>query len=227
MRVISMKKHILMIVTSADTMTPSNKETGIWLSEFAEPYIAFTKAGMDISVASPKGGKAPVDSRSLQGVPPAHLDTAKHLEQTMKLSDVRDTARYDAVFLPGGHGAMFDLSGNSDLNRILREMHKDDKIMAAVCHGPAGLTCARLDSGDALVAGKRLTAFTNAEEKEIELDGHMPFLLETRLKELGAHFVQGKNWEDHVEVDGNLITGQNPQSAQKTAAEVLRALSNR
>ncbi len=220
-----MKKHILMIVTSAATMAPSSKETGIWLTEFAEPYIAFEKAGMEITVASPAGGKAPLDKRSMQDAPQEFTVTTRHLEHTLRLADVRDTSGYDAVFLPGGHGTMFDLPGNTELNRILRDMHKAGKILAAVCHGPAGFACVRLENGNALVSGKRLTAFTDDEEREVKLDNYMPFLLESRLRELGAVFVKGGNWEDHVEVDGTLITGQNPQSAQRTAAEVIRALA--
>ena len=222
-----MKKHILMIVTSTAVMTTSGKKTGIWLSEFAEPYIAFRSAGIEVTVASPLGGKAPVDVKSLNDISPAFRETLRRLEHTLKLEDVRDTASYDAVFLPGGHGTMFDLPGNTELNRILREMHGAGKIIAAVCHGPAGLTCARLDSGDSLVAGRRLTAFTNEEEKAVELEDDMPFLLESRLRGLGAKFIPGKNWEEHVEVDGTLTTGQNPQSAQRTADEVIRALGSR
>lgn len=219
-----MKKHILMIVTSAATMAPTDKKTGIWLSEFAEPYLAFENAGMDVTVASPKGGRAPVDARSLQDPSPVFLNTMKRLEDTKKLGAIQDVARYDAVFLPGGHGTMFDLPENEELDRILREMRKTGRVIAAVCHGPAGLVSARLENGDALVAGRRLTAFTNEEEREAKLDEYMPFLLESRLRELGACFVAGKNWEDHVEVDGVLITGQNPQSAQSVAAEVIRVL---
>ncbi len=220
-----MSKHILMIVTSTETMGAAGAKTGIWLSEFAEPYLEFTAAGMKVTVASPAGGRAPIDPKSLEEAPRPLLDTMRHLEHTVPLETIRDTAGFEAVFLPGGHGAMFDLAGDADLRRILTAMHKADRLIAAVCHGPAGLTCARLDNGDALVAGKRLTSFTNAEEKEAGMVPHMPFLLEARLRELGAVFVPGKNWEDHVEVDGNLITGQNPQSAQRAAREVVRALS--
>lgn len=219
-----MKKHILMIVTSAATMAPSSQATGIWLSEFAEPYIAFAKAGAAITVASPAGGKAPVDARSLHDAPPEFLNTLQHLERTTVLSEIKDTAHYNAVFLPGGHGTMFDLPENADLQHILRKAHETGKVLAAVCHGPAGLTGVKLADGRPLVQGKTLTAFTDAEEKEAKLDRFMPFLLESRLRELGADFVRGANWENHVEIDGDLITGQNPQSAQKAADAVLHAL---
>ena len=119
---------------------------------------------------------------------------------------------------------MFDLPGNADLGRIIREMYEAGKIIAAVCHGPAGLVGVTLSDGSPLVRGKRLTAFTDEEEKAVELDQHMPFLLESKLRELGADFVRAENWEDHVECDGRLITGQNPQSALSVAGGVLLAI---
>lgn len=219
-----MEKHVLFIVTSAETMAPSDRGTGVWLSEFAEPYLTLTGAGLKVTVASPAGGKAPVDGRSLNGAALEATITMPHLEHTLKLADIGDTSPYDAVFLPGGHGAMFDLPGNADLGRIIREMHEAGKVIAAVCHGPAGLVGVTLSDGSPLVRGKRLTAFTDEEEKAVELDKYMPFLLESKLRELGADFVRAGNWEDHVEIDGGLITGQNPQSALSVAGGVLLAI---
>ncbi|MBM7702953.1 DJ-1/PfpI family protein [Metabacillus iocasae] len=220
-----MSKHVLMVVTTANEMKEGHA-TGLWLSEFGEAYIEFIEAGYDVTVASPLGGKAPVDERSLQGdVPQEMLDTAKHLENTIKLDEIKDASAFDAVFLPGGHGTMFDLPDNEKLQAIIREAYEADKVVAAVCHGPAGLVGVKLSDGTPLVAGKVVTAFTDEEERETTLDQYMPFLLETRLRELGAEFIGVENWANHVQVEGNLITGQNPQSTESVAKEVVKQLS--
>lgn len=221
-----MTKHILMVVTTADKMN-ENHETGLWLSEFGEAYVEFAKLGYDITVASPKGGKAPIDDRSLEGgVPQEILDTAKYLENTVKLEDIKDASTFDAIFMPGGHGTMFDLPDNTKLHELTRDLFEADKIVAAVCHGPAGLVGVKLSDGTPLVAGRTITTFTDEEERETTLDRFMPFLLETRLRELGAKVIVKENWADHVQVDGNLITGQNPQSTVSVAKEVIKKLQN-
>lgn len=219
-----MAKHVLMVVTTADKIN-DDKGTGIWLSEFGEPYIEFTKQGYDITVASPLGGQAPIDETSLEGTSQEMLDTAKYLKDTMKLEDVKDIASYDAIFLPGGHGTMFDLPDNELLQSMIRTHYESGKVVAAVCHGPAGLVGVKLSDGTPLVAGKTVATFTDEEERETTLDKYMPFLLETRLRELGANVVLAPNWTDNVQVNGNLITGQNPQSAESAAKEVIRKLS--
>ncbi|MCM3005078.1 type 1 glutamine amidotransferase domain-containing protein [Priestia koreensis] len=220
-----MSKHILMVVTTADKMNEGH-ETGLWLSEFGEAYVEFAKAGYEITVASPKGGKAPVDDRSLEGETPQEiLDTAVYLENTLKLEDIKDASAYDAIFLPGGHGTMFDLPDNEKLHALLREAYEANNVVAAVCHGPAGLVGVKLSDGTPLVAGKAVTAFTDEEERETTLDQYMPFLLETRLRELGGKFVAAPNWTDHLQVDGNLITGQNPQSTISVAKAVVKTLA--
>ena len=221
-----MSKHILMVVTTADKMNEDHA-TGLWLSEFGEAYVEFKKAGFDITVASPLGGKAPVDARSLEGgeTPQEILDTAQYLENTLKLEDVKDASAFDAIFLPGGHGTMFDLPDNVKLQELIRDLYEADKIVAAVCHGPAGLVGVKLSDGTQLVAGKAVTAFTDEEERATTLDRFMPFLLETRMRELGAKFVAAENWTDHLQADGRLITGQNPQSTISVAKEVVKQLS--
>ncbi len=221
-----MSKRILMVVTTADTMNEGHK-TGLWLSEFGEAYIEFEKLGYQITVASPLGGKAPVDDRSLEGgeTPQEILDTAKYLEDTVKLEKIVGASTFDAIFMPGGHGTMFDLPENDKLQHLIREFYESNKIVASVCHGPAGLVGVTLSDGTPLVSGKTITAFTDDEERETTLDQFMPFLLETRLRELGANFVTEDNWSDHIQVDGNLITGQNPQSTTSVAKEVVKKLS--
>ncbi|PLX84733.1 MAG: glutamine amidotransferase [Desulfuromonas sp.] len=218
-------KSILFVVTNCDRID-SDHPTGLWLEEFAVPFEAFREAGFDVEVASPGGGSAPIDPRS---TPPEEQKeqwaaARKALEKTRPLNRV-DSAPFEALFLPGGHGTMFDLPECKALQRLLETFEGQEKVIAAVCHGPAGLVGALGKDGRPLVAGRTLTAFTDAEEKTVELDGLMPFLLESRLRELGAKFVTGSNWQDHVERDGNLITGQNPQSSASTARAVLELLN--
>ncbi|WP_166000993.1 type 1 glutamine amidotransferase domain-containing protein [Bacillus sp. Cs-700] len=222
-----MSKHILMVVTTADKMN-NELDTGLWLSEFGEAYIEFAKKGYEITVASPKGGKAPVDDRSLEAgdTPQEILDTAKHLENTLKLDEVKDITTFDAIFMPGGHGTMFDLPENVKLHEVVRDMYEADKLVAAVCHGPAGLVGVTLSDGTPLVKNQTVTGFTDEEERATTLDQYMPFLLETRLRELGANFVGADNWADHVQVSGKLVTGQNPQSTISVAKEVIAQLDN-
>ncbi|WP_273834320.1 type 1 glutamine amidotransferase domain-containing protein [Guptibacillus sedimenti] len=220
-----MNKHILMVVTTADKMN-NELDTGLWLSEFGEAYVEFSNQGYEITVASPKGGKAPVDDRSLEGgeTPQEILDTAKYLENTLKLDEVKDISKFDAIFMPGGHGTMFDLPENVKLHEVVRDMYEADKLVAAVCHGPAGLVGVTLSDGTPLVKNQTVTGFTDEEERATTLDQYMPFLLETRLRELGANFVGADNWADHVQVSGKLVTGQNPQSTISVAKEVIAQL---
>lgn len=215
-------KQVLMVVTSHDIIPNSGKPTGLWFEEFATPYLALRDSGVAVTVASPKGGAAPIDPRSLP-VPEAAQGAYDALQATQSLAGITAQS-YDAIFLPGGHGTMFDLPANTDLQRLLRDFAAADKVIAAVCHGPAGLVGATYANGTPIVAGKTVTSFTNAEEDAAEYTQDMPFLLETRLRELGARFVPQDNWSDHIEQDGNLITGQNPQSSASIAQAVISAL---
>ncbi len=218
-----MGKKILMVVTNHTDMQ-EGKKTGIWLSEFAEAYMAFQENGYEITVASPKGGTSPIDPGSVGDQTPQEiLDASKHLENTKKLDDVMAEG-FEGIFLPGGHGTMFDLPDNQKLQQLLREFYEAGKIVAAVCHGPAGLVGATLSNGQPLVAGKRENAFTDREEEATGLGSYLPFLLESKIRDLGAIFVAAPNWSTHVEVDGNLITGQNPQSTLAVTDAVLSKL---
>ncbi|MCA1055881.1 type 1 glutamine amidotransferase domain-containing protein [Rossellomorea aquimaris] len=221
-----MSKHILMVVTTADEMKEGHP-TGLWLSEFGEAYVEFEKAGYEVTVASPKGGKAPVDARSLEGgeTPQEILDTAKYLEDTIKLDTITDFSGFDAIFMPGGHGTMFDLPENGKLQEAIRKIYEGGNLVAAVCHGPAGLVGATLSDGTYLVSGKTIAAFTDEEERATGLDIYMPFLLETRLRELGANVVTTDNFTENTKVDGRLITGQNPQSTIGVAKAVVDQLN--
>ncbi|MFC7062910.1 type 1 glutamine amidotransferase domain-containing protein [Halobacillus seohaensis] len=219
-----MPKKVLMVVTNHEKI---NKETptGIWLSEFGEAYNEFKQHGYEITVASPKGGQSPIDPNSVSEDEPADiLATKPHLENTVPIDSVSEES-FDAIFLPGGHGTMYDFPENQKLQELLRDFYESDKIIAAVCHGPSGLVGATLSNGEPLVKGKRLNAFTDSEETDTTLDQFMPFLLESRLRELGATFHSAPNWSEHVEVDGNLITGQNPQSTLAVSKEFIKKLS--
>jgi len=219
-----MSKKVLMVVTSHSKIN-NEKETGIWLSEFAEAYVEFNKQGFDVTVASPLGGMAPVDPNSIDSSTPQEMIEMKEiLQNTNKIEDIH-FSEYDAVFLPGGHGTMYDLPYNLKLQTVLRDLYEANKIVAAVCHGPAGLVGVTLSNGQLLVSGKQVNAFTDAEEKEAGMDQMMPFLLESKLRELGAQFVTAPNWSSHVEVDGNLITGQNPQSTLAVVHAVIEKLA--
>ncbi len=217
------QKRILMVVTSADKIDDT-LETGLWQSEFAEPYTEFAASGYNVTVASIKGGSAPIDPRSLDDENQKQwADAIATLKSTVPITNVQ-ADDFDAIFLPGGHGTMFDLPNNTDLQTRIRQFAETGKVIAAVCHGPAGLVGVTLTNGQPLVKGKRVTGFTNDEERAVKLDDKIPFLLEDRLRELGAEFIGLPLWSDHVVQDGTLITGQNPQSGISAAKAVINAL---
>ena len=210
-----------MVVTSHNAIDATHP-TGLWFEEFAVPYKALQEHGFTITVASPLGGNAPIDPRS-EDAAQNEASIRDVLQHTHKLTEV-NAANFDAIFIPGGHGTMFDLPEDTTLQALLKTFADTGKIIASVCHGPASLVGVRLADGTPLVAGKRLTAFTDDEERAAQLDTRMPFLLESRLRELGGVFIEKPNWSDHVERDGNLITGQNPQSSASVAQALIEAL---
>lgn len=227
-----MAKRILVVTTSNSMFEgPGSSEakphpTGVWLSEFTEPYMEFHQAGVEMVVASPLGGAMPIDPRSLATKSqeaewkPA-MDAAKN---TVRLAEVGSDG-FDAIFLPGGHGPMFDLPDNAHLASLLRKFFDEGKIIAAVCHGPVGLVGAKRANGDPLVKGVTLTSYTYSEEVAAKLDKEVPFILEHRLRELGANFIARENKADHVERDVQFITGQNPNSSASIAKSVVAALN--
>ena len=222
----STAQSILMIVTSHDAIDDDHP-TGLWFEEFATPYALFCNQGYSITVASPKGGETPIDPRSLEGdaKTPDTESARAALNSTRKLDPTLQAAAFDAVFFPGGHGTMFDLPGDPEVQRLVAEFIETDKVLASVCHGPACLVGALLRDGTPAVNGRKVTSFTDQEERAVELDQHMPFLLESRLRALGAEFVPAEDWQDNVVVDGKLVTGQNPQSSASAAHAVIRLLS--
>jgi len=216
-------KKVLMLVTGADR-TLNNKPTGIWLEEFAVPYLLFARAGFEITVASPQGGRVNLDPGSTTtDTQAAWQETAGQLTETRPIEAV-SAADFDAVFLPGGHGTMFDLPGDTRVQQLLADFAGAGKVIAAVCHGPAGFVGVRLADGTPLVAGKTITSFTDEEESAAGMVAEVPFLLESRLRQQGARFVGAEKWADHVEVDGKLVTGQNPASSKSAAEAVIGLL---
>jgi len=220
----SQPKRVLIVVTNCDRIDDTHP-TGIWFEEFAIPYMEFKSNGFEVTVASPNGGVAPLDPRSTETEEASNWTEAQEALQHTKALASLEAADFDAIFLPGGHGTMFDLPESAELQKLLSTFAEANKVIAAVCHGPAGFVGAKLADGTSLVAGKTITGFTNEEERAVELDQLMPFLLETKLRELGGQFVVQPNWSDHIEQDGNLITGQNPQSSKSAAQAVVSALN--
>ncbi len=218
-----MSKKILMIVTSHATLGDTGKPTGLYLPELVHPYEVFIKAGFDVKVASPLGGKAPVAPESVSEELKKYLPLVNN---TMPLARI-NPHDYDAFFTVGGHGTMWDLPGNADLQRILPLAYAQEKIVAAVCHGPAALVGLKNSDGQPMIHNKRVTGFTNDEEAAAGLSAAMPFLLETELKNNGGTFVHANNWAVNVVVDGTLVTGQNPASAKGVAEEMVSLLNKR
>lgn len=212
---------ILMVVTSYGDIDDV-PTTGIWFTEFSEPFEEFVKAGAQVVVASPLGGPAPVDPR---GYPSREditnvRDALATLNATTRLGKIR-AGDFDAVFFPGGHGPMFDLAGDAIVKHLIADFWGTGKPIAAVCHGPAALLDVRLPGGKTLLAGKKVTGFTKGEDAVDALFKHMPFSLQERMSGEGATFVEQPPRTVHVETDGLLVTGQNPASAAATAEAFL------
>jgi putative intracellular protease/amidase len=187
------------------------------------------EAGSEVEIASIAGGAPPIDPKSLDNPPESVRrfqgdETAMAALEGTRPVAALDPAGYAAVFLPGGHGTMWDLPGNDALKRLIGTVFDSGRLVSAVCHGPAGLLQVSRADGLPLVAGRRVSAFTDAEEQAVGLVEAMPFLLETMLREQGAQFESGPNFQPYAVRDGNLVTGQNPQSSALVAQEVIAAL---
>ncbi len=221
---------ILMVLTSHDQLGNTGKKTGFWLEEFAAPYYVFTDAGVEVTLASPKGGQAPIDPKSddpnQQTAPMTRFKqdpaTQKVLANTVKLADVK-ADDYDTVFYSGGHGPMWDLVDNQTSIALIEAFYNSGKPVAAVCHAP-GVFHKVTYQGQPLVKGKRVTGFTNTEEEAVKLTKVVPFLVEDELRRLGGLFEKTDDWLPFAVVDGRLVTGQNPASSTAGATELLRLL---
>jgi putative intracellular protease/amidase len=220
-----------MVLTSHDTLGNTGRKTGFWLEEFAAPYFVFRDAGVDLTLASPKGGQPPVDPKSdLPENQTSAMDRFKKderaqedLANTKKLADMK-SEDFDTIFYVGGHGPMWDLVDNKDSIKLIESFYDSGKPVAAVCHSP-GVFHRVMYRGTPIVKGKRVTGFADSEEAAVGLTDVVPFLVEDELKRLGGLYEQAPTWEPLAIVDGRLVTGQNPASSTAAAKEVLKLLA--
>jgi putative intracellular protease/amidase len=219
---------ILVVLTSHDKLGDTGKKTGFWLEEFAAPYYVFKDAGSDIILASPRGGRPPLDPGSdtddAQTAATRRFksdaDAQKALANTEVLSSV-EADGFDAIFYPGGHGWLWDLAENAESTRLIDTFAQSDRPVGAVCHAPAVFKHPRGADGKPLVSGKTVTGFTNTEEEGVGLTDVVPFLVEDMLKANGGRYEKGDDWASFVVTDGKLVTGQNPASSEEAAHKLL------
>lgn len=223
--------RILAVVSSAERGGPLNKKAGYELTELSRAYYVFKVNGYDVDIASPQGGKPPatIDKDDMQDIDYAFLNDAEaqaKVNQSVPLARV-DASRYDAVYIVGGKGAMFDLPGNHDISRIVLDVARRG-VVGAVCHGPAALLGVTTPDGKPFVSGKRMTGFTNDEELFLDEQARarFPFLLQERALDRGARFVAVPNFLDNTVVDGRLVTGQNSWSTWSTVEAMVKALGH-
>jgi putative intracellular protease/amidase len=211
---------VLMVLTSHGQLGNTGRKTGFWLEEMAAPYYVFKDAGAQVTLASPNGGRPPLDPKSNE--PNFQTDVTRRfekdthaeaqLDRTMRLDSVKQED-YDTVFYPGGHGPMWDLADDKNSVKLLESFLAAGKTIAVVCHSTGALRHVKTPGGRLLVEGKTVTGFTNGEEEEVGLTNIVPFLVEDEMIQLGATFSKVKNWGINTVADGQLITGQNPASS--------------
>jgi putative intracellular protease/amidase len=225
-------KKVLMVITSHADLGSTGDKTGFWVEEFAAPYYAFKDAGAHVTLASPAGGQPPIDPKSespdAQTVATRRFDEDAEsqvlLTKTAKLSDVK-AADYDAVFYPGGHGPLWDLTDNVDSIALIESFLAANKPVAAVCHATAAFLNIKDTTGNYVVSGKAVTGFSNTEEDAVQLSDVVPFLLEDELVKRGGDYQKVADWHAFAVQDGLLITGQNPASSELAAEKLLAALA--
>ncbi|TPE46346.1 type 1 glutamine amidotransferase domain-containing protein [Pontibacter mangrovi] len=225
---------VLFVLTSHAELGDTGKKTGFWVEEFAAPYYVMADAGVEVTLASPEGGEPPIDPSS--EAPDAQTSATERyykdaalqekMRHTKKLSEVK-ADDFDAVFYPGGHGPLWDLSESEESAKLIEAFARQQKPVTAVCHAPAVFAKVKNENGEAFVKGKKVTGFTNSEEEAVQLTEVVPFLVEDKLKELGANYSKKGDWQPHVVRDGLLITGQNPASSEGAAKELLQLLQKK
>jgi putative intracellular protease/amidase len=223
--------NILIVLTSHDRLGDTGEKTGFWLEEFAAPFYLLKDAGATLTLASPAGGQPPLDPKS--DAPDFQTGATRRFAQdagaqaqlatTLPLAAI-NPADYDAVFYPGGHGPLWDLAEDAQSITLIETLYRAGKPVAAVCHAPGVLRHVKGTDGKALVAGRKVTGFSNSEEAAVGLSGVVPFLVEDMLNANGGLYTKADDWHAHVETDGLLITGQNPASSEATAQALLNAL---
>jgi putative intracellular protease/amidase len=222
---------VLMVLTSHDQLGNTGRKTGFWLEELAAPYYAFRDAGAEITLASPRGGRPPLDPKSNE--PEFQTDETRRFEadatamamlsSTVRLAEV-DQAEFDTVFYPGGHGPLWDLAEDPASIALIESFLAANKPVALVCHAPGVLRHVRTPAGRPLVEGRQVTGFANSEEEAVGLTDVVPFLVEDELKALGGLYSKGPDWDAYAVQDGLLVTGQNPHSSAEAAEILLEAL---
>ncbi len=223
---------VLFVLTSHDQLGDTGHKTGFWLEEFAAPYYVFKDAGANITLASPAGGQPPLDPRSDE--PDAQTpatdrfradrDAQQQLATTLPLKQI-DAAKFDAVFYPGGHGPLWDLARDADSIALIETFDRANKPLGLVCHAPGALIAARTADGKPLVAGRKVTGFSNSEEEAVGLTAVVPFLIEDEFARLGGNYSKGPDWQPYALSDGHLVTGQNPASSEAVAKALLAQLA--
>ena len=224
--------NVLFVLTSHDQLGDTGHKTGFWMEEFAAPYYVFKDAGANIALASPAGGQPPLDPRSDE--PDAQTpatdrfrsdrDAQQQLATTLPLKQI-DASKFDAVFYPGGHGPLWDLARDADSIALIETFDRANKPLGLVCHAPGALIAARTADGKPLVAGRKVTGFSNSEEEAVGLTAVVPFLIEDEFARLGGNYSKGPDWQPYVLSDGHLVTGQNPASSEAVAKALLAQLA--
>lgn len=223
---------VLMVLTSHSELGNTGRKTGFWLEELAAPYYTFKDAGVEVVLASPKGGQPPLDPKSNE---PANQTEQTHrfeadaaataqLANTVRLDSINQ-ADFDTVFYPGGHGPLWDLAEDKVSIALIESFITANKPVALVCHAPGVLRHVQASNGRPLVEGKKVTGFTNSEEAAVELTDIVPFLVEDELKAKGGLYSKGEDWASYVIRDGLLITGQNPGSSSAAAALLMQQIA--
>ena len=220
-----------MVLTSHAELGNTGEKTGFWVEEFAAPYYAFVDAGVEVTLASPAGGQPPIDPTST--LADFQTDATKRYDadsaaqtlmaNTKMLSEVK-SSDFDAVFYPGGHGPLWDLVDNTDSISLIESFVKEQKPVAAVCHASAAFLNVKDADGNVLVAGKKVTGFTNSEEAAVQLTDIVPFLVEDELIKKGGDYQKTDDWGVLALEDGLVITGQNPASSELAAKKLLTKL---
>jgi putative intracellular protease/amidase len=223
-----MTKKVLMVLTSHDQLGETGQKTGFWVEEFAAPYYKFVDAGVDVTIATPNGGQAPIDPTStladFQTAATQRFDkddVAQAQIASTKVLASLSASNFDAVFYPGGHGPLWDLTENNDSISLIEDFLKAGKGVATVCHASAALLNVKNTSGEFAVKGKAVTGFTNSEEAAVQLTEVVPFLLEDELIKRGGEYQKAQDWHAFVVQDELIITGQNPASSALAAEKLL------
>ena len=228
----SKDKKVLMVITSHAELGNTGEKTGFWIEEFAAPYYTFIDAGVQVTLVSPAGGQPPVDPKSELAdfqTPStkrfdADIEAQALVANTVKLVEVK-AADYDAVFYPGGHGPLWDLTDNTDSITLIENFLATNKPIAAVCHATAAFLNIKDAKGEFVVKDKAVTGFTNSEEEAVQLTDVVPFLLEDELLKRGGDFQKVADWNAFAVQDGLVISGQNPASSELAAEKLLATLA--